>query len=574
MKLKWIALGALALIAIAGYLALPYFFPPALGGAGEVSLEQPDPFGDSADELVFLNQGWTEDERNWFYTVSQGSWIVPYSWWLVLEDADSEQLFGRDDAIRRWRYVPSPPNSRNPDGLPIGFVKDEDNDWMGFTCAACHTAQFTYQGTAVRIDGGPSLGDSPTMMTQLGASLQATLDGAAKFDRFAVNVLGDRSSDAAAIAELREYLSRVSASTAGFNERSHTTVPWGYGRVDAIGTIFNEVTARDLEIPENRREPDAPVSYPFIWDTPQHDRVQWNGALANAGLGSLARNVGEVLGVWGNVTIDPAPGKIGYESTVRAMNLLQIEESVRKLVSPRWSETPLPPVDQELAALGKPLYEANCTNCHVLLEGDERISPRRRIKAHMVPVDTVGTDPTASMNFERRAKTGRLAGTKLLLHMGEELGEEASAFYLLANASLGVIFEHPVAALGTAIDREKMSILDIGHLESLAPNLTVPEPPSYKARPLNGVWATAPYLHNGSVPNLTDLLRAPEERATIFYVGHREFDPVSVGYVNEDFEGAFTFDTTLRGKSNAGHNYGTGLTEEEKRQLIEYLKTL
>ena len=62
-----------------------------------------------------------------------------------------------------------------------------------------------------------------------------------------------------------------------------------------------------------------------------------------------------------------------------------------------------------------------------------------------------------------------------------------------------------------------MSILDIGHLESLAPNLTVPEPPSYKARPLNRVWATAPYLHNGSVPNLTDLLRAPEERATIFY---------------------------------------------------------
>ena len=49
---------------------------------------------------MFLNQGWTEDERNWFYTVSQGSWMVPYSWWLVLEDADSEQLFGRDDAIR------------------------------------------------------------------------------------------------------------------------------------------------------------------------------------------------------------------------------------------------------------------------------------------------------------------------------------------------------------------------------------------------------------------------------------------------------------------------------------------
>ena len=52
----------------------------------------------------------------------------------------------------------------------------------------------------------------------------------------------------------------------------------------------------------------------------------------------------------------------------------------------------------------------------------------------------------------------------------------------------------------------------------------------YKARPLNGIWATAPYMHNGSIPNLWELLKKPEDRLTSFWVGSREFDPARVGY--------------------------------------------
>src|SRR5690606_22693114 len=94
----------------------------------------------------------------------------------------------------------------------------------------------------------------------------------------------------------------------------------------------------------------------------------------------------------------------------------------------------------------------------------------------------------------------------------------------------------------------------------------------YKGRPLNGIWATAPYLHNGSVPNLDELLKPPGQRVKQFQVGSREFDPVNVGFVNE---GHFTFDTTLSGNSNSGHDYGDVVfTEEERRQLIEYMKSL
>jgi hypothetical protein len=103
---------------------------------------------------------------------------------------------------------------------------------------------------------------------------------------------------------------------------------------------------------------------------------------------------------------------------------------------------------------------------------------------------------------------------------------------------------------------------------------------AYKARPLNGVWTGGPYLHNGSVPNLYELLLPVSQRTKSFYIGAWEFDPVKVGYVDEERAGSFFFDTRLKGNSNAGHEYGTGeygtdpFTEEEIWALVEYMKTL
>ena len=84
-----------------------------------------------------------------------------------------------------------------------------------------------------------------------------------------------------------------------WNERNQGDHPYGFARVDAIGAIFNEITVTALGLPENWRPADAPVSYPFIWDTPQHDRVQWIGSVENQGPGALGRNIGAVLGVFG-----------------------------------------------------------------------------------------------------------------------------------------------------------------------------------------------------------------------------------------------------------------------------------
>jgi hypothetical protein len=106
---------------------------------------------------------------------------------------------------------------------------------------------------------------------------------------------------------------------------------------------------------------------------------------------------------------------------------------------------------------------------------------------------------------------------------------------------------------------------------------------SYRARNMNGIWASAPYLHNGSVPNLYELLLPASERSRTFYVKDMEFDAKRVGYKAGKIKNAFKFDTSKKGNSNAGHEYrdgprtkgviGPALTDEERWALVEYLKT-
>jgi cytochrome c peroxidase len=93
----------------------------------------------------------------------------------------------------------------------------------------------------------------------------------------------------------------------------------------------------------------------------------------------------------------------------------------------------------------------------------------------------------------------------------------------------------------------------------------------YWAATLNGVWARSPYLHNGSVRTMQELLTAPAQRAKTFHRGSREYDSTQLGYADG---GAYVFDTSTSGNANTGHDYGTKLSSAEKQDLLEYLKTL
>lgn len=100
----------------------------------------------------------------------------------------------------------------------------------------------------------------------------------------------------------------------------------------------------------------------------------------------------------------------------------------------------------------------------------------------------------------------------------------------------------------------------------------------YANMPLDGIWLRSPYLHNGSVPTLRDLLAPANQRPKTFYRGNDVFDQNNVGFVSDVAEEQgkpfFKYETTLPGNSNDGHLYGTDLSAEEKDALIEYLKQL
>jgi hypothetical protein len=100
----------------------------------------------------------------------------------------------------------------------------------------------------------------------------------------------------------------------------------------------------------------------------------------------------------------------------------------------------------------------------------------------------------------------------------------------------------------------------------------------YANQPLDGIWARAPYLHNGSVPTIRDLLEPPDKRPKTFYRGDDLYDPRRVGFAYDTPEAGgrrlFLFDTTIPGNGNGGHKYGTQLSDGDKDALVEYLKTL
>lgn len=542
-----------------------------------------------------LAQNWSRDTAEKFWFTPQGSRIMPYEWFLKLEMAGSEDLFRDNGHMERLRLVTvGSPSTWNPDGLPIGMTKDPgDIAYLGLTCAACHTAQLNIQGKAIHIEGGPALFDFQTFLTELTQALQTTLKDDNKFKRFADRVGGDAGK---LRTDLADWTARIQAR----HDRNLPTHAPGYARVDALGNILNEVAGFDLGVLANVEKADAPVSFPFIWDAHQHDFVQWNGSAPNAATGSLLRNVGEVLGVFGQLAFQPHVGEpplppVYAANSVQVKNLLALEDMIASLQSPLWPRS-LIPIDETASAAGQQIYRQNCIGCHAILD---RTDPQRRITAHMVGASEVGTDASVAATFlARKAKTGPLQGS-WNVPLPQKFGAESPAFMVLRNAVFGI----QNANLGDALPQLrifKTARLDPsaaspirqfvnsvrGDIETKASsirtvikgdNLPQLKAPMYKARPLNGIWATAPYLHNGSVPTLWDLLQEPEKRPKTFYVGSRRYDTTNVGYESVETENGinfYKFDTALPANSNSGHNFAGNLSDAQRRQLLEYLKTL
>ncbi len=387
-----------------------------------------DPLGEPVTKVVYLEQNWTPEESLQFYFTEQGSQIIPYDWFLALEQVDQAKPFRDNENILKYRYLPQNSDKFNPDGLPVGFVSGNglSRKWLGMTCAACHTSEIRLGTTGYRIDGGPAQGDVQAFLAAMTAALVRTQSDPQKFGRFAAKILG-ANNNAANQTDLHEQLTTMINVRVGYNLRNFAGYnpnlpqqppPVRYARLDAVGAIVNQAyfhatPAAALTSPiAGAMLADAPVSYPFLWDTPQHDVVQWLGIAKSGGpfdIQSLSRNVGEVLGVFAEITIPEKPSilNLGYSSSVKIPELGELENLVKTLWSPQWPAD-FPKIDQTAAAKGAALYKTNCLSCHALIN---RTDPNRKIIAMM---QDVGTDPRASTNFfNRTGPSGKLNGVNI-----------------------------------------------------------------------------------------------------------------------------------------------------------------
>ncbi|MEA2568680.1 MAG: hypothetical protein QOI24_681 [Acidobacteriota bacterium] len=579
--------------------------------ASDTTATTPTPAHTGAPAVpVRLDQGWSAQEAEKFYHTPQGSQLIPYTWFLALEVENGETLFRDNGHMDRLGYITEAADPQNnPDGLPVGFAQDSGTSepmltaaddigspttppstgpagnangstkWLGITCAACHTAELRHGGKSYRIDGGAAMSDHESFAAELSKSLEATHRDDAKFTRFAKLVLGASYSDDTA-KTLRKDVAAYSASLKEAVARNKAPNPYGLARLDAFGAIFNQVVEVALAIPANHGTCDAPVSYPFLWDAPALDWVQWNGSVNNP----LGRNVGEVMGVYGNFTFDPGPKQ--FSSSVHLRNLDWMEQQLAHLSAPKWPEQDFGAIDAAKADAGKKLYAQTCVKCHFVRDdkGSFPMTPKEEnqfgkqfIRTVMIPVQTIGTDPMMIKNFTRAADPGVL---RPFLSGKDKDAPKVAAATLLGVGDGGVI-KRALAEMKPPPSQAEIVSMNGFRIPATDP----PNPLAYKARPLDGIWATAPYLHSGAVPNLYQLLLPAKDRVKTFHVGSREFDPVDVGLSTQPADGSFEFNTQLPGNSNAGHEglYYTQIregtanrdfTEAERRALIEYVKTL
>ncbi|MDN3637688.1 cytochrome c [Simiduia curdlanivorans] len=515
----------------------------------------------NAAGLTLLAQNWSDQDREVAWFTSFGSRVMPYSWFLALEQAANQLPFNQVAHMESFGFSMPGASEANPDNVAIGLTKTPERDgheWIGLGCSGCHSGQVHYRGTRLHIDGGAALIDFQGFEQAAIDALAATLDDSEKLQRFAAKLGLSNIDDLA--AELASWTDSLIAR----QTINRTESDYGYGRLDAFGQIFNAVAVEFLGIDENRRDPNAPVSYPVLWDASHLDLVQWNASAPNAGPGPIVQNATTALAVFGHMDIEKSGNGFGFASNVEVGNLGAIQDAWYQLTAPQWPESILGTIDQTLAAQGRAIYAENCLACHAL---SDRNDPKRRIKASAVALDVVGTDPAMAENFAHAtAKAGAFAGKKLMFIAGPVIEEESPTILLVAHAAMGALLDKPFSALWQGV-LSMHSVIE-------AP--VDPLPLYYKARPLSGIWASAPYLHNGSVMSLADLLEQPAQRASRFFVGRVEFDPINVGLSSQVLapNQVSELNTELHGNSNAGHLFGTALASSDKRALLEYLKTL
>ena len=599
----------------------------------------------ASDEIYWMNSweaGCYENNTNTcrkdWYSIPQGSHLIKWEVFNTIETENSQELFSERESLTDYGYLYPEATAYSSEtevydgragerveqyvseyGLPIGFVKDKSQldgrNYLGLTCAACHTGKVTYGDSTYYVEGGQANADLFTFLEKLQNALQANKNDPEKLARFKTRFAQytlsniDLTAWPVNVFSAERYLDESLEYVSDYVATTHSSIENGPMRLDAIGAILNKLhfghTNQDIsEAPLLT----APVTYPYIWDATSLECIQTNCV----GFDPLTRNTGEVLGVFGSINLDEDENipdilelvgqQLGlntlFDASPKVDNLVELEVAINRAHSPKWPAS-FPPLNSNLASQGKTVYAAQCASCHMDVSDGvdeyELSEPnsigRQFTKVVRVPYYEVGTDEAFAVDYGMRTDKTGILGSVLAqkspdtvdpatgLTFGEQVPETFSSLALLGVSTQVAVSNHEgtiAFAIQAAQAYPELSLEDAKaalHLENIAGHTDRPQfvPTNYRAKPLNGIAFTGPFLHNGSVRTLKDLLEAPENRPTSFLIGSTDYDVEGAGYVDG---GSFLLDTTIRGNGKEGHSYGTQLSSDDKAALLEYMKSL
>tara|TARA_B110001454_G_scaffold219199_1_gene251777 strand:+ start:79047 stop:81158 length:2112 start_codon:yes stop_codon:yes gene_type:complete len=346
------------------------------------------------------------------------------------------------------------------------------------------------------------------------------------------------------------------------------STPFLFGRSDAFGAFGNNYVRGDDLVNEN-----APVSFPWVWGT-KYMSMKHYFANMNS---TLLRNVGQTLAVGGAYSVEKNMTSVNLHA------LYYLENLMYQIAPPSWEKVFADQkqiteyqIQKNLLESGKKIYESKCQSCH---ETDSFVGPHKNLRDYKVfSLTEIGTDPNTAINV-----TKTVNGTNFSVAASKVVNEVRKIYY-----SHNPMSEKEKLEISAVDLHGKEFVRDtyLGFQDQNKYDLDYGNTPAgsgYKARHLSGAWATGPFLHNGSVPTLYDLLQPVNKRPKAFILkGTQEFDIEKIGIKTSVFEECpkstsiyeKCLDTRIAGNSNMGHEYGVELSEQEKKELIEYLKVL
>jgi len=632
----------LLLVVIVGvYLlaAVLYAIPVASGALDdsmEVKFDRPDP-----SIVADYRNGLSQQQRESFYHVSQGSEIIPWILLTAVDVADPGSSKPFVENLSRFGFLPDPGRD---DGLPVGLTVATNPftfgmQFVGVNCAACHVGELHVNGKAVRVDGAPNMFNLQLFYSQAVDALLATTgdrgklwDAAKRLGRqdwqrysvaapfirpatlvyYGANVLLHRD-------RLDARLELIDVIDVAKEQRDPVHPTSGFGRLDAFdGTRnflftrlrksdpdgkfqvnranlvkldaavkFPPLWSRKATPPEQPIEAyrDKPSRFPAVWGFKDYDWVEWTIDTNTV----MERNVTETLGAGASVVLDPKQSGSMFDSSIPIPNMHSLELLAYYIDPPRWPEAAFGAIKPDLAASGKAIFDRTCAGCHEY--GSDQRTPTGLIRLRGMRPEDTGTDAIAALRISCPVPdTGALSipprsfsveDSRLLKDCaGVKAGTafEGASFARTTQTAVDGIKKKAYAVAGIdAAQQSAMEDLDRRKAVTWRDTLLDTKAPygPYAARPLYGIWAAAPFLHNGSVPTLYDLLLPPERRPKTFALGGRQYDPVKLGFAVETScsQQDCLVDTTRTGDGNGGHLWGTDLSEADRMALLEYLKT-